>query len=258
MLKPKVVIGIPARMGASRFPGKPLAQILSLPMIEHVRRRSSLVKNVEVYVATCDQIIKDTVESNGGKAIMTSPSHERCTDRIQEMSKTIFADFYIMVQGDEPLVHPSTLEQIIEELTKGKGSYEVVNVIHPIKKNDEKTNPNVVKVTISNNQKVLYMSRATIPGLMKQDLGIYYKQSGIIGFSREALNLYNSLESTCYEVQESIDMLRFLQNDIPIKALIIEEDTRGVDDKTDIKIVEDMINNDIYQKQIYKKILEEV
>ena len=107
----KIVSVIPARMGSSRFPGKPLASILGRPMIEHVYRRTAMCPALdEVYVATCDQEIMDSVNSFGGKAIMTSDSHQRASDRVAEAASSFSADIIVMIQGDEPMTYPQMIE----------------------------------------------------------------------------------------------------------------------------------------------------
>ena len=119
MSKKQTVVIIPARMGSSRFPGKPLKNILNLPMIEHVRRRALLCEVVdEVYVATCDREIADVVAKHNGKAIMTSDKHERCTDRVQEAVGKIAADIIVNLQGDEPLFFPEVINRLVSPMLK--------------------------------------------------------------------------------------------------------------------------------------------
>ena len=116
----KIISIIPARMGSSRFPGKPMAEIENMPMIGHVYKRTKMSSILtEVYVATCDEIIYDYIESIGGKAIMTSDCHERCSDRcaeamlkIEEMTREK-VDVMVMVQGDEPLTHPEMINEAV-------------------------------------------------------------------------------------------------------------------------------------------------
>ena len=109
----KTIVIIPARIASPRFPGKPLANILDLPMIEHVRRRVSLCDFVNgVYVATCDEKIKEVVESYGGKVIMTAATHERCTDRVEEAASILDSDIIVNVQGDEPLILPEAVQVV--------------------------------------------------------------------------------------------------------------------------------------------------
>src|SRR5687768_3349164 len=113
----RVVAIIPARMASTRFPGKPLAMILGLPMVEHVRRRVAMSQAVaQVVVATCDREIVDVVRRAGGMAIMTSERHERCTDRVAEAAAEMKADVVVNVQGDEPLVQPDMIDALCAPL----------------------------------------------------------------------------------------------------------------------------------------------
>ena len=108
---------IPARLGSSRFPNKPLAKINNFTMIEHVYKRSLLCKDLDdLFVATCDKEIKNVVESFGGQVIMTSSEHERCTDRIAEAIKNIDCNIVVNIQGDEPLVHPEMITNSINAI----------------------------------------------------------------------------------------------------------------------------------------------
>ncbi|MBU2266409.1 MAG: NTP transferase domain-containing protein, partial [Candidatus Omnitrophica bacterium] len=114
MNKKKIAAVIPARMASSRFPGKPLVDILGLPMIEHVRRRALLSEIFnDVYVATCDNEIKETVERYGGKAVMTADTHQRCTDRIEEAAEKLDVDIVVIISGDEPLIDPGPFDLVV-------------------------------------------------------------------------------------------------------------------------------------------------
>ena len=117
----KVVGIIPARMGSSRYPGKPLVKILDMTMIEHVYKRALMSKSLdELYVATPDEEIKETVEGFGGKSIMTSPKHNRCTDRIAEAVNDIDCDVVVNIQGDEPLIYPEIIDMVVEPFFQNK------------------------------------------------------------------------------------------------------------------------------------------
>src|ERR1043166_5170826 len=106
----RLVAIIPARMGSSRFPGKPLAPLLGRPMIEHVLKRAEMCRELNaVYVATCDEQIQRTVEALGGRIIMTSTGHERASDRVAEAGEQIDADIIVMIQGDEPMMTPEII-----------------------------------------------------------------------------------------------------------------------------------------------------
>ena len=144
----KIVAVIPARMSSTRFPGKPLAEILGLTMIEHVRRRVALSPVFsDVIVATCDQVIMDVVQSHGGHALMTSASHERCTDRVAEAAENLDAEIIVNVQGDEPFVHPEMFNPLVVHLKKNK-ILDCVNMMAEITSEEEYLNQK--KQTLNN------------------------------------------------------------------------------------------------------------
>lgn len=185
----KIIAIIPARMDSTRFPGKPLADIHGLPMIEHVRRKVALSNSVsEVIVATCDREIFDVVKAHGGKAVMTSSSHQRCTDRIVEASLSLDADIVINVQGDEPMVRPEMLESVIAPLINDPGLI-CANLISEISSDEEFNSSNVVKTVFDTDNNVVYFSREPIPSVRKASGLPYkkYKQSGIIAFRKDFL-----------------------------------------------------------------------
>lgn len=254
MKKKTIIAMIPARMAATRFPNKPMAKILGLSMIEHVRRRAMLCDFFDdVIVATCDEEIKKEVEANGGKVIMTGDHHQRCTDRIEEAAKKIEADIIVNIQGDEPAVLPKTLRALIQPLLDDS-SIKSTNIINPINNINDLKSENVVKAAISRSLNILYMSRSVLPGYEFQSDCNYFKQTGIIAFRKDALHLFSSLEPTPLEVKESVDMLRFLENDIKVQGVISENISVGVDVPEQIKEMEEYILNDEDQKVIYEQI----
>ncbi len=167
----KIAAIIPARMGSSRFPGKPLVKILGLAMIEHVRRRALRMDFIdEVIVATCDQEIQTLVESHGGRVIMTSNTHERCTDRIEEAARQLSAEIIVNIQGDEPMVAEDAIRRVIEPFENAK-SLNCSCVIYPITEDLEFHSVNIVKTVLSLEKKILYFSRPPslqIPGALEQ------------------------------------------------------------------------------------------
>ena len=150
----KIIGIIPARMESSRFPGKPMADILGMPMIGHVYQRCKLSEILnEVYVATCDNVIYDYIESIGGKAVMTAGSHQRATDRVAEAliniekSKGEKIDIVVMIQGDEPMIVPQMIELAVNPLINDQ-SVKVSNLMKKVKSNKEWIDPNEVKVVV--------------------------------------------------------------------------------------------------------------
>src|SRR5688572_19921173 len=161
----KIVCIIPARMGSSRFPGKPLAPICGRPMIEHVYRRCSMNKSLSgVFIATCDKEIASATEQFGGVPIMTSAEHQRASDRVAEAAKRMDADIVVMVQGDEPMIHPEMIDLAVGPM---RNDPEVLctNLAAPILSVEEYNDPNTIKVVMGKNGDALYFSRSPIPNL---------------------------------------------------------------------------------------------
>ena len=168
-----IVAVIPARMGSSRFPGKPLADIHGMPMIGHVFKRTAMCSLLAAtYVATCDQEIFDYVISAGGRAVMTSDTHERCTDRTAEALEAIEietgerVDIVVMVQGDEPMVSPEMIKASVQAMLDDP-SVNVVNLMAEMKTTAEFEDPNEVKVVTDLKNNALYFSREPVPSRKK-------------------------------------------------------------------------------------------
>ena len=246
----KNIIGIiPARMGSSRFPGKPLKQICGIPMIGHVYLRSKMSNILqEVFVATPDLEIKQYIETIGGKAIMTSNKHERASDRCEEAMKKIEKlinqklDIIVMIQGDEPLVYPEMIEMAVAPLLNEKDCI-VANLMAEIETEEEFNDKNEIKVVVDKHGYALYMSRQPIPATRGATI-TPYKQVCIIPFKREALLLFSSLDETPLERAESIDMLRFLEHGYKVKMVKSPYRTISVDTEDDKIRAEKLMKTD--------------
>ena len=250
----KIAAVIPARMASSRFPGKPLEKILELPMIEHVRRRAVLCSYVdEVVVATCDKVIMDTVASFGGKAVMTSDKHERCTDRVEEAARGMDADIIVILQGDEPLFFPEIIDELVAPLLKDD-SINCTNLLSVINDEADLNDIDIIKTIIDNNQHILYFSRAAVPYQRVRGKCRFYRQTGVSAFRKDFLHNFARLSPTPLEAAESIDFLRILEHGLSISAVICDQKTVGVDRPDDIGIIEGILKEDVRQKQLYKEI----
>jgi 3-deoxy-manno-octulosonate cytidylyltransferase (CMP-KDO synthetase) len=229
---------IPARMGSSRFPGKPLARIHGRPMIEHVFRGTAACGSLnEVVVATCDDEIAVAARSFGARAVLTSSGHERATERVAEVSAADDADLIVMVQGDEPLVRPEMIEAAIRPLVDDAG-ISCVNLAAPIRTVAELEDPNTIKVVHDLAGDALYFSRQAIPHAGRAFVaGAYLKQVCVIAFRRDALARFARLPQAPLEIAESVDMLRFLENAIPVRLARTDIDTHAVDCPADLDIV---------------------
>lgn len=251
MDRAEIIAIIPARMGSTRFPGKPMAEICGIPMIGHVFRRVAMSGLLtQTYVATCDQEIYDYIEGIGGKAIMTSDSHERCSDRCaeallkaEEMTGNK-ADIMVMVQGDEPLVHPDMIDEAVKPMLDDKNIL-ITNLMGDISDVKDFEDPNEVKVVVDGNSDALYFSREPIPSRKKGcENPPMKKQVCIIPFRRDFLLDYNSMEPTPLERIESVDMMRILENGLKVRMIPTAFDSRSVDTIDDLKAVEGMMKED--------------
>jgi 3-deoxy-manno-octulosonate cytidylyltransferase (CMP-KDO synthetase) len=246
------VIGIiPARMGSSRFPGKPLAKILGIPMIGHIYYRCKMAVTLnDVYLATCDEEIMQYAASIGAKGIMTSDKHERASDRVAEATEKIEkmsgrkVDIVVMIQGDEPMVMPEMIDLAVKPMLKEKKIL-VANLLAPIKTQEEFQDPNSIKVVVDNNGDALYFSREPIPSRKKWQGKIpMFKQVCVIPFRRNFLSEFNRLTSTPLEKVESIDMLRILEHGYKVKMVLTDFDTYSVDTPEDLRSVAERMKND--------------
>jgi len=245
MSKPRIIAIIPARMASTRFPGKPLAKIAGLPMVEHVRRRALLSAVIDdAIVATCDQEIIDATRAFGGRAMMTASTHERCTDRVAEAADGEPAEIIVNVQGDEPLLRPDMLEVLVEPMLQDPG-LPCANLMAEITE-DEAGSPNLVKVVCDLQMHALYFSREPVPSRRKAGkLPIrWFKQLGIIAFRRDFLKIYTKLPPTPLEAIESVDMLRLVEHGYRIKMVPVEFSGLGVDTPQDLAQATELMKAD--------------
>ena len=232
----RVLAVIPARMASSRFPGKPLASILGLPMVEHVRRRVSLCPLIhDVVVATCDPEILEAVTACGGKAVMTASTHERGTDRIAEAARSIPCDIVLNVQGDEPLVRPEMFEPLLAPLLN-EPDVLCTNLVTEIVSEEEFESTDIVKTVFDTQGNVIYFSREPIPSRSKAGRMAFkkYKQLGIIAFRSEVLQRFATLPPTPLEKIESVDMMRLIEHGYPIRVVETRFQSIGVDTPADL------------------------
>lgn len=249
-----ITVVIPARLASSRYPGKPLVPILGLPLVEHVRRRALLAQGVElVVVATCDDSIKKAVEACGGRAVMTKDTHERCTDRVEESMQHLPGDIVAMVQGDEPLLMPEAVSQVVQPLLDDP-ALNVVNLLSPLESPDDYANPNIVKAVCDGSGNVIYLTRAAVPFFRQQIAVPVYRQTGIMAFRAAFLPRFSALPETALEKAESVDMLRVLEHGIRIRGVVAGYTTLGIDRPGDVELVESVLRNDPVQRALFERI----
>jgi 3-deoxy-manno-octulosonate cytidylyltransferase (CMP-KDO synthetase) len=234
----KPVAIIPARYGSTRFRGKPLAVINGKPMIQRVYERVTKSPFLErVIVATDDKRIYDTVKEFGGEVVFTSPFHKTGTDRVAEVAENINSSYIINVQGDEPLIDPGIVEEIIQPVINDS-SIKMVTLKRLIINESDINDFNVVKVVTDSNDFALYFSRFPIPYYRSSINKVVYKHVGIYLYEREFLLKITKMKPTPLEEAEKLEQLRILENGYKIKVVNTDYDPISVDTEEDIKKVE--------------------
>ncbi len=231
----KVVVGIPARMGSSRFPGKPLVKIRGMPMVEHVYHRAAMAKGVdEVFVATCDEEIKSAVEAFGGNVYMTSPDIPRPGLRVAEAcgeQSLSDDDIVVVVQGDEPLVHPGMVQLAVEKLLNDPMLQ--LGTLVAEANEAEWGDINEVKVVVDQRDRILFMSRSPIPSNTRNRIGPRLKQVAIMPFRKKFLLDFQEMAMMPLEIAESIELLRAIEHGVTVGAIRSPYRSVSVDTEAD-------------------------
>lgn len=235
---------IPARYQSSRFPGKPLALIAGVPMLERTYRRVCDMPMLDnVVVATDDCKIFDFCRQQGIPVEMTSSGCLTGTDRITEIANKLEYDFYINIQGDEPVIDPQTIAAIVAEYQKYGNKYIAYNMYKEIDEKEELNSPNSIKVIVNEADELIYMSRCPAPFNKSGKESIkYYKQVCVYGFTREALFEFKNYPKTCNERYEDIEILRFIDLGYKVKMIKTDSSSIAVDAPEDILKVEEFLN----------------
>lgn len=234
----KTVGVIPARFGSSRFPGKPLARIAGLTLIERVYRQAALARLDRVIVATDDSRIMDAVASFGGEAVMTG-EHPSGTDRIAEAVRGTDADIIVNIQGDEPLIDPRVIGTVAAALSDSAWAV-MSTAVTRLESAGDIDNPNIVKCVFASDGRALYFSRSRIP-YNRNESGHYHKHLGIYGYRKDFLERYIRLPKSQLESAESLEQLRVLEHGYAIHVSVVEYDSVGVDVPEDVERVERLL-----------------
>lgn len=241
----KILGVIPARYASSRFPGKPLALISGISMVERVYRQALKAASLStVVVATDDERIAGTVRAFGGICVMTQPDHpsgtDRCAEALQRMEGSYEA--VINIQGDEPFIHPSAINLLADALQEER--VEIATLVKPVADHHELENPNTPKVVIASNGDALYFSRQPIPFYKGvnfpewQQQHTYFKHIGIYGYRADVLPLLTCLPQGLLEKAESLEQLRWLEHGFRIRTRVTDAETVAVDTPDDLQAAE--------------------
>ncbi|MES0488879.1 MAG: 3-deoxy-manno-octulosonate cytidylyltransferase [Leptospirales bacterium] len=236
---------IPARMGSTRFPGKPLAQIAGKPMIQRVYERVCLANSLdEIIVATDSSEIFTVVENFGAKVVMTSPTCPTGLDRVIEASTSYDEYSHVVnIQGDEPIIDPATIDGVLS-LFKEQPGCEISTAAIAFQTEIDFKDENQVKVVFDKNRKAMYFSRSPIPynGFSKDAKNSNaFKHLGIYAYTMDILRKIKHLAPCTIENMEKLEQLRFLHNGISLYVYEARHDSIGVDTPEDITKVEKLL-----------------
>ncbi len=245
----KIIGVVPARYKSSRFPGKPLADICGKPMIWWVYQQCLKVEDFEsVYVATDDEKIFETCNNLNIKVVMTSDKHKTGTDRVGEVARKIPSDLIVNIQGDEPLLEPSTIKAAIKPFYDNS-DLQISNLMTKIKDPVDVVNFTVPKVITNKDGIGIYLTRSTAPYPKGKIDYSYYKQVCVYGFKPEALKFYcdygEKYGKAKIEAIEDIEILRFIENGYKVQFIEVNSDTVAVDTPNDLDRVREIVSRQI-------------
>ncbi len=231
---------IPARFGATRFEGKLLADLCGKPVIQQTWENASKSKAIEdLMIATDDKRIYNAAKGFGAKVIYTSKAHKSGSDRLTEVAASIDTNIVVNIQADEPLIHPSMIDDVVSPLLKTKEEVPMATLCHKINEEYELFDRNIVKVVMDRKGFAMYFSRSVIPykprstnnghGIKK-----HYKHIGLYAYTKDFLFTFKSLPQSPLEKIEKLEQLRVIENGYKIKVIETAHDTVGIDTPEDL------------------------
>ncbi|MCA9401810.1 MAG: 3-deoxy-manno-octulosonate cytidylyltransferase [Candidatus Omnitrophica bacterium] len=239
----QIIAVIPARWGSTRFEGKVLAEINGKPMLKLVWEKVKQARLIDQVIIACDdQRVFDAARSFGSEVIMTRADHATGTDRIIEVvDKFVGAEIVINIQADEPLIDPSVIDALAGLMNNSPES-PMASIMSEINDVREMADPNVVKVVVNNRQEAMYFSRSVIPNRERGQEAKCYKHMGIYAYRRDFLLRYHGLPHSSLEQTEKLEQLRVLQAGYPIKMMITEYQSIGVDTPEDLLKIKTLLS----------------
>lgn len=241
----KIVGVIPARYKSSRFPGKPLADLFDKPMIWWVYQRVKSVQGLdEIIVATDDEKIESVCRRFGLNVMMTAKEHATGVDRLAEVALKVNADYFVLIQGDEPLIESETVSEMIHHIRTESDDSVVRTFKTPITNPVDAVNSTIIKIVTDLEDNVLFASRSPIPYPKGGIEFTYYKSVGVYGYPKEILMKYPLLQRGKLEQAEDHDFMRMLENGIPMKAYTWHTRTISVDTPKDLERVKKIMEEE--------------
>jgi 3-deoxy-manno-octulosonate cytidylyltransferase (CMP-KDO synthetase) len=251
----KIVGVIPAHMASLRFPGKILFPFHGYPMIEHVRRRALLAKGLDnVFVATCDQKIADTVAELGGNVIMTGDHHQNGTSRVAEAIGHIDCTHLVLLQGDEPLLLPEMVERMTQAI-RLKPDKDAWNGTGPLETADELDRHSFVKCAVRKDDSIMYCFRRSPAFAQFEKQNLYIRKVlGLIAYRKEFLERLSFLSPSFVEQTESIEQMRIIENGYSLLSVPFESSLPSVNEPDEAKLVKDYLSSNNRQLELLLKI----
>lgn len=237
---------IPARYGSTRFEGKVIKDLCGKPVIQHVYERAKKAKLLDdLIIAADDDRIVEVVKRFGGKVVFTSKSHSTGTDRLTEVVNQIDVRVVVNIQGDEPLIDPLLIDDLVREMQDDKDIV-MATAVKKSRSVEEFKSPDVVKAIVDQNRYALYFSRQPIPSFLKPDAekSFFYKHIGIYAYLKDFLFTFKKLPKSYLEKNERLEQLRALESGYRIKVIETQSETVGVDTPEDLELAKAMLEKD--------------
>ncbi len=232
--KQTVAVGIPARFASTRFPGKPLAELAGKPMIVHVIERAKQANIGHVFVATDDERIASIVRDADCDVFMSHIDHQSGSERLAEAVQDMDCDIVVNVQGDEPLIDPLAIQAVIKPFTLDS-TLEMATLAHPLLRDEDLYDPNVVKVVCNAKSHAMYFSRAAIPFPRKEHVATALQHVGLYAYTKEFLSNYSQLSECPNGNSEQLEQLRVLHHGYTIAVTTGDFHCLGVDTPEDLE-----------------------
>ena len=229
---------IPARYASTRFEGKVIKDLCGKPVIQHVYERAKKAKLLDdVIIAADDDRVVEAVEAFGGKVVFTSKQHTTGTDRLAEVVNALDVKIIVNIQGDEPLINPMVIDDLVRAMQKDK-TLAMATVVKKSTSEDEFKSPDVVKAILDDENMAMYFSRSPVPTLLRpgSEGAYFYKHLGIYAYSNDFLFTFKKLPASYLEKGERLEQLRALENGYKIKAIETKFETVGVDTPADLEL----------------------
>jgi len=233
----KIVVGIPARFASTRFPGKPLAMLAGRPMIAHVIERAKQADIGAVFVATDDARIAEVASAAGADVFMSHYPHQSGSERLAEAVQTMDCEIVVNVQGDEPLIDPLAIRAVVQPF-RDDASLSMATLAHPLLREEDLDDPNVVKVVCNARGQAMYFSRAAIPFPRQSGAATALQHVGLYAYRKNFLLHYGQLEDCASGQTEKLEQLRVLYHGYPMAVTVGDFHCLGVDTPEDLQRAE--------------------